>query len=82
MNHLPRVSDDTIFASGRAKIIPFNRHFTEAEQDKDLKREFRKAENKSAILNWLIEGYRLILDSGFDAPPRVIEAVAEYRKRT
>jgi putative DNA primase/helicase len=79
-NHLPRVSDDTIFASGRAKIIPFNRHFTETEQDKGLKQEFRKAKTKSAILNWLIEGYRLILNSGFDAPPRVIEAVAEYRQ--
>jgi putative DNA primase/helicase len=79
-NHLPRVSDDTIFASGRAKIIPFNRHFTEAEQDKSLKQEFRKAKNKSAILNWLIDGYRLILETGFDAPPSVAQAISEYRQ--
>ena len=35
-NHLPRVSDDTVFASGRVKIIPFERHFTAQEQDKTL----------------------------------------------
>ncbi|MDR1559333.1 MAG: nucleoside triphosphatase, partial [Clostridiales bacterium] len=79
-NHLPRVSDDTIFASGRAKIIPFNRHFTEAEQDKTLKQEFRKAKNKSAILNWLIVGYRLIHEVGFDPPDIVKNAIAEYRQ--
>ena len=78
-NHLPRVSDDTVFASGRVKIIPFDRHFTVQEQDKTLKQYFARRENKSAILNWLIEGYRLILEVGFDAPARVDEAIAEYR---
>lgn len=79
-NHLPRVSDDTVFASGRAKIIPFERHFTEAEQDKGLKEFFRRKENKSAILNWLVTGCRLIKEFGFDPPQRVIQAVAEYRQ--
>jgi putative DNA primase/helicase len=79
-NHLPRVSDDTVFASGRAKIIPFERHFTEAEQDKGLKQFFRRRENKSAILNWLVTGYRLILETGFDPPQKVVQAVAEYRQ--
>ena len=79
-NHLPRVSDDTVFASGRAKIIPFERHFTEAEQDKKLKQFFRRRENKSAVLNWLVMGYRMILETGFDPPLRVMQAVAEYRQ--
>ncbi|GHV17879.1 hypothetical protein FACS189425_05130 [Clostridia bacterium] len=79
-NHLPRVSDDTVFASGRAKIIPFKKHFTEAEQDKTLKQKFREGKAKSAILNWLVDGYRLILETGFDAPPTVVQAVAEYRE--
>jgi putative DNA primase/helicase len=78
-NHLPQVSDDTIFASGRAKVIPFERHFTEAEQDKGLKHFFRRGENKSAILNWLVTGYRLILEAGFDPPQRVANAIAAYR---
>jgi putative DNA primase/helicase len=79
-NHLPRVSDDTVFASGRAKIIPFERHFTEDEQDKGLKQFFRRTENKSAILNWLVWGYRLILEVGFEPPQRVIAAIAAYRQ--
>ena len=81
-NHLPRVSDDTVFASGRAKIIPFERHFSEDEQDKGLKQFFRRMENKSAILNWLVWGYRLILEVGFDPPRRVTQAVAAYRQET
>jgi putative DNA primase/helicase len=79
-NHLPRVSDETVFASGRAKVIPFERHFTEAEQDKSLKQFFRRAVNKSAILNWQVMGYRLILEVGFEPPPRVVQAVTEYRQ--
>jgi len=78
-NHLPRVSDDTVFASGRVKIIPFERHFTAQEQDKGLKQFFGRRENKSAILNWLIMGWRLIQEVGLAAPPRVDEAVAAYR---
>jgi putative DNA primase/helicase len=79
-NHLPRVSDDTVFASGRAKIIPFERHFTEAEQDKGLKQLFRRMEYKSAVLNWLVWGYRLILETGFDPSQRVLQAISEYRQ--
>jgi len=80
-NHLPRVSDDSVFASGRAKIIPFDRHFTEVEQDKGLKQFFRHKENRSAILNWLVTGCRLIKEFGFDPPQIVIQAVAEYRQK-
>jgi putative DNA primase/helicase len=65
------VSGDTLFASGKAKIIPFRRHFTKAEQDKSLKQKFRESKTKNAILNWLVDGYRLILETGFDAPPTV-----------
>ena len=39
-NYLPNVSDMTLFDSGRLKIIPFKRHFEEAEQDKGLKSHF------------------------------------------
>ena len=79
-NHLPRVSDDTVFASGRVKIIPFERHFTEQEQDKGLRQTFGRRENKSAILNWMIMGWRLIQEVGFDAPARVDGAVMAYRQ--
>jgi putative DNA primase/helicase len=78
-NHLPRTSDDTIFASGRVKIIPFERHFTAREQDHGLKGLFRKNSNKSAILNWLIDGYRLMSEVGMDVTKRMQTALNEYR---
>jgi putative DNA primase/helicase len=78
-NHLPRTADDTVFTSGRVKIIPFDRHFSESEQDKGLKKHFRERNNKSAILNWLLDGYRSLLESGFDTPAKVIEAIEAYR---
>jgi putative DNA primase/helicase len=78
-NHLPRTNDDTIFASGRVRIIPFERHFTAKEQDPGLKNLFRKSANKSAILNWLIDGYRLMLETGLDVTERMQSALDEYR---
>ena len=39
-NHRPNITDLTLFESGRIKIIPFDRHFEENEQDKDLKSTF------------------------------------------
>ena len=78
-NHLPRTADDTVFASGRVKIIPFDRQFTEQEQDKGLKKLFRRRENKSAILNWAVMGWRLVQEVGFDTPARVNEVIEAYR---
>jgi putative DNA primase/helicase len=77
-NYLPVITDMTLFGSGRIVIVPFNRHFTDAEQDKGLKEEFRKPEVQSAILNWLIEGYRLLEKEGFTMPASVADAVASY----
>ena len=79
-NYLPVINDMTLFNSGRVVTIPFERHFEEAEQDKGLKAEFRKAENQSAILNWLVEGYRLLMQEGMKLPESVIAATEEYRK--
>lgn len=79
-NHLPRVTDPTVFDSGRVKVIPFNRHFAEAEQDKRLKKKLRKAENLSGILNWCLDGLWMMQETGLDAPPAVREATAQYRR--
>lgn len=56
-NSMPTIADDSIFESNRLKIILFNRHFTEEEQDKTLKDKLRTENAKSAILNWLLAGY-------------------------
>jgi putative DNA primase/helicase len=81
-NHLPRTSDDTVFSSDRVKLIPFDRHFTAAEQDSSLKRLFRKKDSMSGILNFMIDGYRLLLEVGLEIPPRVADAIAAYRTET
>ena len=79
-NYLPVINDMTLFSSGRVVIIPFDRHFEESEQDRTLKSEFAKPKNQSAILNWLVEGYRLAMLEGLTQPAAVIAATAEYKQ--
>lgn len=62
-NDLPTVSDKSLFASDRVRVIEFNRHFTEAEQDKNLKNEFQTQEAKTArieIINPACYGDRIV----------------------
>jgi len=77
-NHLPKTADKTVFSSDRVKLIPFDRHFTATEQDKGLKKLFQKSENRSAVLNWLIEGYRLLQTEGLTIPEKVQAAIEAY----
>jgi putative DNA primase/helicase len=60
-------------------IIPFDRRFEEAEQDHTLKTEFQRPKNQSAILNWLIEGYRLLVTEGLTQPAIVSAATDSYQ---
>ena len=77
-NYLPVVNDMTVFTSGRVIIIPFERHFDESEQDKGLKHEFMKPEVQSAILNWLLVGYKQQQLHGLKMPQSVINATDQY----
>lgn len=81
-NHLPVVTDTSLFTSGRVKIILFLRHFEDEEQDKSLKDEFAKHENLSGILNWCLEGLRLIEEEGFDMPASVLAATDDYNRES
>ena len=65
---------------GRVKLIPFNRHFTEQEQDNGLKMLFRKRENVSGILNWLLEGYLMLNAKGLTAPNKIRDTIKEYKQ--
>ena len=79
-NYLPHVLDDTLFASGRLKVIPFERQFKPEERDITLKSRLLKPENLSGILNWLIEGCRKSQQPGaFEPPEKVRQATEEYR---
>lgn len=79
-NYLPRTTDATIFASGRVKVIPFEHHFDDSQQDKGLKQELAQPDNISGILNWCIEGLRLLQATGFDPPVSVLEATDQYQR--
>ena len=79
-NHLPAIDDDTLFAGRRLRLIPFDRHFDDKSQDHGLKKFFREDVNKSAILNWLLEGYSRYKAEGLATPPRAEELLNEYRK--
>ena len=81
-NHLPKVTDDSIFASGRVKLIPFERHFAEHEQDKGLKALFKQPDNISGIFNWFIEGLKLMQDEGLEQPDTVTKATDQYREES
>ncbi|MEF2593741.1 MAG: phage/plasmid primase, P4 family [Eggerthellaceae bacterium] len=77
-NRLPPVSDPTVFASGRIKVVPFERHFEESERDRSLKSRFRSEDGMAAILTWLIEGYLDYKERGLDEPASVKEATERY----
>lgn len=79
-NHLPQCSDLSVFDSGRALVLPFSRHFEDWEQDKGLKSEFRKPENQSGILNWLIQGFQKYQEHGLTPPESVRIATRDYRQ--
>lgn len=81
-NHLPIISDETLFSSGRLVVIEFPRHFEEDEQDKTLKGRLCSPESLSGILNWCIEGWFLYRKEGLEPPQSIIEATAQYREES
>ena len=78
-NSNPTVSDDSLFASGRIKLLPFNRHFSEDERDTSLKGQFRTEEAKSGIFNWLIRGFQMYQKDGLHDTDEMRALLAEYR---
>ena len=83
-NYLPVVLDDTLFSSGRVKVITFDRHFSEAEQDKGLKDRLQAPEALSGVLNWMLEGLKRYHADGntIEAPEAVKSATAAYRSNS
>lgn len=77
-NHLPTIKDQTLFESKRIRIIPFDRHFTEEEQDGHLEEKLLDEASLSGILNWAVEGYRLYQREGLGSPEEVRSATAKY----
>lgn len=75
-NYLPVISDKTVFSSNRVKVVPFERHFTEKEQNKHLKEQLQQ--EIDGILNWCIQGLSLYRKEGLEPPIAVQIATHEY----
>lgn len=82
-NHLPVVSDPTIFATGRTILLHFAHTFSEAEQDKSLREKLTTKGTKSAILSWALEGYnKQLTQSVKNMPQSSRDAINAYWKMT
>ncbi len=78
-NSKPAVSDDSLFASGRIKLLPFDRFFDENERDTGLKAQFRTEEAKSGIFNWLLAGFAKYQAEGLRDTAEMKALTAAYR---
>ncbi len=75
-NYLPTITDNTIFKSGRVRVVSFSKHFEEKEQNKRLKDDLR--EESAGILNWMIEGLYLYRLEGLTPPAAIQHSTEEY----
>lgn len=79
-NDLPAVSDRSLFASERLRVIEFTRHFSAKERDKHLKEEFKDPENMKGIFMWLVQGYAKYKEEGLDMPSEIQDVVNQYER--
>lgn len=79
-NHLPRVTDTTLFEGDRVRVITFDKHFTEEEQDRKLRSKLCKPESISGIFEWALQGYEEYLRYGLQEPQSVKDAVKQYEQ--
>lgn len=80
-NHRPRVDDMTVFESERIKLIPFSVHFTQSQRDPYLKDTLQAPASLSGVLNWAIDGLKMLQTEGFTMPQVVTQATEEYRRK-
>ena len=79
-NDLPMVTDKSLFASDRIKVIDFNRHFSPDEQDIHLKDEFTTQEAMQGIFMWLVRGYIRYKERGLSVPAGIRQVISDYEK--
>ncbi|AVO36607.1 DNA primase family protein [Pukyongiella litopenaei] len=79
-NHRPEIrgTDDGIWR--RVMLVPFDVQIPESERDPNLIDKLW--EERSGILNWLIEGAIDYLEGGLQPPSAVTEATRDYREES
>jgi putative DNA primase/helicase len=76
-NHKPVIKGTDHGIWRRIKLIPFTTTITDEKMDRQL--EQKLMEEKSGILNWLIEGLLRWQKEGLNTPSIVLNATDEYR---
>lgn len=79
-NDLPIVTDKSIFASERIKVIEFNKHFSPEEQDVHLKNELITKQAMKGIFMWLVNGYIKYTQKGLSMSESLRKVVKQYEK--
>lgn len=79
-NHKPEIrgTDDGIWR--RVLLVPFNVQIPKEDRDADLGAKLW--EERSGILNWLIEGLLAYLEGGLQEPAAVLDATREFREES
>lgn len=77
LNHRPAVSDDSLGFWRSVRLIPFERQFIGAADDKTLTATLR--EEAAGILAWAVRGCLAWQECGLDAPAKVSAATEQYR---
>jgi len=79
-NELPKIQDRTQGIWRRLIFVPFEKIYTEKEQDKNLADKL--AMHLSGVFSWAVKGIGLLKESnGFVCPAKCIEALNDYQLR-
>jgi putative DNA primase/helicase len=79
MNRMPRIKDTSHGFYRRLLILPFNRVFSEKEQDRQLRQKL--IQEIDGIFQWALKGLERLYDNdGFTEPQVVREALAAYQR--
>ncbi|SCG46826.1 phage/plasmid primase, P4 family [Micromonospora humi] len=76
-NHPPQVDGTDPAAWRRLKVVPFDVVIPAGERDPDLLGKLR--EESSAVLSWLVLGYKLYRETGLKEPEAVREKTEQVR---
>jgi putative DNA primase/helicase len=76
-NHKPIIKGDDYAIWRRIHLIPFEVQIPEAQRDPNLPEKLRQ--ELPGILNWAIQGCLAWQKSGLNVPPKIRDAVKEYR---
>lgn len=79
-NHLPSITDKTMFISQRVKLLNFPHHFGPTQQDKTLKEQFSSDKAKDYIIQWILQGYKRYREEGLQDTAEMKRLLFDYVK--